>query len=511
MRRPESAFAAALVSLLLAGCATSALDMAPSRPDRPWVPATRDNGEIVPGKQQDSASAGKSAYVLPANQALAGIPQQPQLDPAHVYTLPELIDIAQSNSPATRIAWDTARNAALASGIVESAYLPNLSASVVGGYQSVHNENNAFGLSGANDTSVTGVVSALSLQWLLFDFGERSALLDASRQGSVISNIAFTAAHQKVIYDVSLAFYANAAAKARVGFADESLKNAEAVQAAAEDRYKQGIGTVVEVDQARQITAQARLAQVQARGSAQDSQLALLSAMGVPPLTAIQVEDIADRKLSPDVTGQVDSIVAGALSRRPDMLGAYAAKQASLANLKAAKAEFLPKVFLSATGAYVSNGLGVTTLPGLGQQPSTVNLSGNELGGTILLGVTIPLYDGGNRLALLEQARTRADSADATLAQVRDEAMREVVKAQNGLNTSLAAYEASQALTGAAQTTFDAALDAYRNGVGSITDVTTAETQLLQAKSALTDAHSAALSAAATLAFAVGTLGSSPE
>ena len=73
------------------------------------------------------------------------------------------------------------------------------------------------------------------------------------------------------------------------------------------------------------------------------------------------------------------------------------------------------------------------------------------------------------------------------------------------------AYSASQALEAAAQTTFDSALAAYRNGVGSITDLTLAETQLLQAKNASTDAYSTALSAAATLALATGGLGAAPQ
>jgi outer membrane protein len=58
-----------------------------------------------------------------------------------------------------------------------------------------------------------------------------------------------------------------------------------------------------------------------------------------------------------------------------------------------------------------------------------------------------------------------------------------------------------------AKTTFDAALAAYRSGVGSITDATMSETQLLQAKNTSTDAHSTALSAAATLALSTGSLG----
>ncbi len=94
---------------------------------------------------------------------------------------------------------------------------------------------------------------------------------------------------------------------------------------------------------------------------------------------------------------------------------------------------------------------------------------------------------------------------------MRDDAVRQIAVADNALRTSLAAYAASQALAAAAQTTFDAALAAYRNGVGSITDLTIAETQLQLAKDAATNAYSTALSAAATLALATGVLGSAPD
>ena len=109
------------------------------------------------------------------------------------------------------------------------------------------------------------------------------------------------------------------------------------------------------------------------------------------------------------------------------------------------------------------------------------------------------------------RARAEADSADAKLTQVRDEAVRQIVLADNALHTSLSAYAASQSLQTAAQTTFDSALAAYRNGVGSITDLTLAETQLLQAKNAATDAYSTTLSAAATLALSTGLLGAAPK
>ncbi len=509
--RLKIGIAPVLCPLILAGCATSALDMAPSRPDQPWTPATRSDGEIVAGAPAPSGQPTSETYVLPSNQSLAHAPPPPDMDESRLYTLPELIDIAQSSSPATRVAWQDARNAALAAGIASSAYLPNLSASVVGAYQTANNGARVLGSNLTGDESGNGTISAVSAEWLLFDFGERTAVFNAAKQVSAIANIAFTAAHQQVIYKVSLAFYNYTAAQARIATAAKALTNAKEVEAATEARFAHGIGTVVEVAQARQVTAQAQLAQVQAAGKGQDAYTALTAAMGVSPLSHFKIADMSHRTLSAAMLDPIDRIVSEALARRPDVLSAYAAHEASLEKLHAAKAEFMPKLFLSATGSYGTGGLDVTALPGIGQEASTVNLSGHHLGATILLGVTVPLYDGGRRRAMEGQAHSDQAKSDAMLEQVRDEAMREIVAAGNGVKTSVAAFEASAALASATQITFDAALAAYRNGVGSTTDVTRAETQLLEAQNASTDAYSTALAAAATLALSAGTLGAAPQ
>ena len=123
-----------------------------------------------------------------------------------------------------------------------------------------------------------------------------------------------------------------------------------------------------------------------------------------------------------------------ALSRRPDVLTGYATVQASLAGFHAAQAEFLPKVFGSATGTRLSGSLNITAIPGIDQQLPIVNLPSNQLGlstlqlgGTALVGATVPLYDGGSRAALLEQARDKVDKAETTFTQIRNEAVRQII------------------------------------------------------------------------------------
>lgn len=497
--------------LALAGCASSASDLAPQAPDRPWHPATDARGAIVPGPEEETGAATPGGYVLPANPALATARPDPAVDPAKVYDLVDLIDLAESNNPRTRIAWNAARNAALAVGITRAAYLPHLAFSALSGAQASHGGSSALGLGVDTDTSSTGGITALSLQWLLFDFGERDALVEGAQQMSVASNIAFTAEHQKLIHDVSLAFYADTAARAHVVTAERSLQDAQEIQQAAEERYGHGIGTVIEVAQAKQATAQARLALVQAQGLATDSRTTLLAAVGISPLLSIRVADVSGRPLAPTLEGQVEKLVTDSLARRPDVLGAYATLKASKAGVQAATADFLPKVFLSATGTYAGNGLSVSAIPSIGpDQSPTLNLSGHRLGGVLIGGVTVPIYDGGTRDALLAQARTREDTAQRTLEQVKQDAIQQIVMASNALHTSLETQTASQALLDAAQTTHEATLAAYRRGVGALTEVLLAERQLLVARNAVSDSYSLALSAAATLALATGELGAAP-
>jgi Outer membrane efflux protein len=65
--------------------------------------------------------------------------------------------------------------------------------------------------------------------------------------------------------------------------------------------------------------------------------------------------------------GSVEKVISDALARRPDILAAYAAQKASLAGVRAAEAEFLPKVFVAGTGSYNGETLSVAGIPSIGK------------------------------------------------------------------------------------------------------------------------------------------------
>jgi hypothetical protein len=117
-----------------------------------------------------------------------------------------------------------------------------------------------------------------------------------------------------------------------------------------------------------------------------------------------------------------------------------------------------------------SDTLGVRGIPSIANLSSVLNLSGNHFGGIAFAGVTVR--------GDLGTSPSQSDNAGLALSRTRDEAVREIVLANNALRTSLSTYKAATAVASAAKTTFDAALAAYHSGVGSIIDATMAETQL---------------------------------
>ena len=84
--------------------------------------------------------------------------------------------------------------------------------------------------------------------------------------------------------------------------------------------------------------------------------------------------------------------------------------------------------------------------------------------------------------------------------------MKQVTDSYDELKTGLAEHAAAIALRDAARTAYDAALDAYRHGVGTYLDLVHDETALTQADSEFEDARANALSAAAALAFSTGAI-----
>ena len=113
-RSPTSAAArprTLVVAAALAGCASQSESLAPASAETPYVPNVAESAPPPPGVAD---------YGLPPQADMPIDLPKPAVDPRRAYTLPELVDIAESSNPVTRAAWERARQAALAVGVAES-------------------------------------------------------------------------------------------------------------------------------------------------------------------------------------------------------------------------------------------------------------------------------------------------------------------------------------------------------------------------------------------------------
>ncbi len=488
----------ALAGLGLMACSGSFQNLAPASPNTPYLG--------LPGMAAINTRSNNYAVAPDISMPIAIA--KPKLSSSHSYTLPELINIAQLSSPATRAAWERAREAAAAAGLAEAAYLPILTADVLAGFAVASSTAGGIEVgdidvrSGTITTTGGQAIPSLAIQWLLFDFGVRDAALASAQELSFAANVGFNGTHQKLIFDVANAYYQNAASQAQTRIDRESLDNARLVLTAAEARRKQGIGTVMEVTAAEQQVAQAEFDLTQANGQERNTYAALLGAMGLSPTLTIKVQSLAGKRLPRGVPRDLDRLIVASLKRRADVQAAFAELKASEQGILAAEAEFLPKVALSASANALLGSYSVYD----SRFGAEERLNVAQPNATLLLGLTVPIFDGGLRDSRLSSARANAAASAYDFSRLQTTAAQEIVVAYDVLRTSLSGYTAATALVTAARTNHEAALEYYRTGLGTLPDVSVAQTGLLKAQYAQAQARSNAFSAAATLAFATGTL-----
>ena len=399
---PRLSWPALLLSL--AGCATSSLDLAPPRADRPWTPPV-DASAIVPARP-DSPDA---RYVLPANAAGA-VPQDNAIDPSHEYTLAELIDLAQSSNPRTRIAWNAARNAALATGMVKSVYLPQLAATAMTGWRhSKAPATSAWATPPA--TAARTAPWACSLQWLLFDFGGRQARVQAAEQATIAGNVALTAVHQQLVQEVSVAYHGYIA-RARAPSTRARAWSTPApcwmppTRATGRPGHRGRGGAGDPEPRAGPAGHRHRRQRRAGRLSGADHRHGhrrwRSRASPRCPITRCRPRwRSRSNRSSPTRWRAGPTCWLPMRPSRPNR------------PRRAADSDFLPKVFLSASTSHTSGRSSITAVPAIGQQAGTVNLDGSRSGSSVFLGVTLPLYDGGARRRGCRRATTPPAPANA--------------------------------------------------------------------------------------------------
>ena len=425
-----------------------------------------------------------------------------EIDPAKPYRLEELIDIAESNNPRTRIAWEAAKQAANRLGIARSDYYPHLAALVLAGDQrEIEPWPRPLGAPNGYFLVELPVVEAgVALQYNVYDFGRRGGRVEATQALRLATAALFQRTNQDVAFRVVTAYFNLLTAQERLAASHQIVKTAQTTQEAAEAQLANGRSTLPDVLNARAAAAQAAYDLQASIGAVDTARVVLRETIGVEPSDAILVEEPAGIPLPTEVAESTANLVVKAMQQRPDLRAISEKLQAANAELKVAKAEYFPTVHL---GAFA------------GQQAlwPTINVAGpNPLGSanqTVWsVGVTAhwTIFDGGARRNEIHLADSKRREAQDEKREKEDAIGREVWVSYVQFRTAVRQHEAAETLLTSATTSYDASLDAYQYGVKNLVDLVTAENQLAQARLAVVQSRSAVRIDAANLDYSTGTL-----
>ena len=415
-------------------------------------------------------------------------------DPARIYTLPELVNLAEQNNPETRVAWENAKARAAELGISKASLYPTLAAVLV----AQTGRNNVFFAPEFYRQTEETFSPTLEVDYTVFDFGRRQQQIAASRNNLLAANFLFNDTHRQIIFQVMSAYYRVLNTKGQEDAAEVNLKNAQTVQQAAEARLELGLATLPDVLEARSAAAQADYDLQAAVGASEIAHGDLATSLGVSPVSQLQVESIQSLTIPQELAASVEASIDRALGQRPDLMQRVAQLRAAHAEVKEARTAYLPTIRLSGDA-------GIAKSYAEQDQGSGV-YSQNQETWNARISLNWNLFDGFAREKRLARAQAEEKQTAAEVDAMRDQIENQVWTAYSTARTALRQQRAAAALLDAASSSYGAALQSYTYGVRSQIDVVSAQRALAVARNADVSARTQLLTGMAALAFQTGDL-----
>ena len=373
----------------------------------------------------------------------------------------DLVALALERSPDTRTSWLAAQASAANYGSARGALFPDITGTIG------VNRLKTAATSGRISVEQTTYGPSLSLSWLLLDFGGRAGAIDAARNSFFAANWTHNAVVSDVVRRTLQGYFAYVAARSQLDVSAATLQQAQLNLAAAEDRRSVGVATIGEAMQARSAVSQARLAVQRSEGDLATTRGVLAVLIGLPPTATFEVDTTEATAPTTPVAETVDSLMKLGLLDRPDLAAERAQVDARRAVARQTRSQFFPS--LSATGATSSLWVGGN---------SQSNLSYN-----VGLALAIPVFNGFGWQYAAQAASLLADAESSRLRNMEQQVALQVYESYQELRTATQSVTTADELVTSATSAADAARARYREGIGTLLELLTAENVLATARS----------------------------
>ena len=390
--------------------------------------------------------------------------------------LVELIAAAEAASP--NLASAAARVAEARSTRVQAgaALLPNLdgTASASRGVS-----GSSFGSGGTSSSSssstaiapVTTLQAGLQSKWEIDLFGRLRADRDAAEQKLNSATAKWHDARVAVAAETANAYFAERACQQQLRVAESDTRSRSETARLNDLSARAGFTAPADAALARASASDAsgRLTQQRAQCAVQRKALVALS--GIDETTLEQKLAASPTQRALPVVGSIASVPAQAISQRPDVYSAELGVASASAEVGSAEAERYPKLSISG-----SIGRMQIRTSGFRESLDTWTVGPVSL--------TVPLLDGGARVANTEAAKARyTEAVSLYRANVR-QAVREVEEALVNLDATDARTTDADSAVKNYQASFDATQARYSSGLASLFELEDSRRTLFTAQTA---------------------------
>ena len=469
-----------ILCLLFCGCAGMDKETAlPPTPAQAWKPTITSDYSV------------KSYRPSAGNETL-------KLDPKHIYTLPEMIDLALQCNHETRGAWLAARQAQTAVHAAESAYFPRLDAVFSAGHERV-----PFPLpqvvfpKGYFYADIYYGRPEIQFNWVVLDFGRRDAVVEGAEHVTAAAGFTFNAALQTIYFRVAEAYYSACVATRHQQVTQSTLKETAMVLEKAEIARKQGLANRTELLEARHLHAKAAFEHTAAITAARQARLDLTDAIGIEPTPHIRIEKMPENPSLDPLEKNIQRLLDEALENRPQLRSKIAQLKAAEAGIEEAESDFLPRLVLNANGGPLYNAFSIDDF-------SRISTFEMAYGASIAL--SFNLFNGDLSKTKLQQAKQLKESLENELILEKNRIVYEVWTAYDTCKTARDKLASADSLLKTAQSVYDDANNSQTQGMATMLDVIKAHIALQEARLLKTGIEAEIAITAIGLKRATGTL-----
>ena len=385
-------------------------------------------------------------------QATPAIQAPPQ---GKLLTIEDAVRISLENHPRIRAAKARIGSQEAILGQQMSAYYPTIN------FNNSYRTTNASGTSGTSSSAIDTYVSQANLNLTLYNFGKREGTVQAARETVDATREDFSSTTQDIVLNVKQAYYTYLGTQALVRVSRETVRNRELLVRQAQGFYEVGTRARIDVARAEANLYTARAELIASENSVKIAWVTLRNAMGSPRLPEQPVAQD-----SPEVELSMNLAAARtiAFDNRTELRSFEAQRRASDQLIATARRGHLPDIVFDAFYGYRnSSGGGESTFP---LQPAW----------QAQLSLNIPIFDGFRTTNRVEETLQDYYNIRAQEEERRQQIALEVEQSYLRVVETQEQIIATEAATKAAKENLDLAQGRYQVGVGSIIEVTDAET-----------------------------------